>query len=220
MIRGAMARETIPWRGDPLPRGRHKLSPEEVRASQRERILRAMLELVADRGYAATSVPDVVTAARVSKSGFYSLFDGKVECFVALLDEMGAELLESLFDLSEAESPRQALERGMSIYLSFWQGRPLFARAYFVELPGAGAQAVEQRERQLDRFAALFEALGVWARHEDPSLPPLPPSAPYLVVGGITELVAREVRAGRTESLSALRDELIEHVETVAVRRA
>ena len=56
--------------GEPLPRGRHKLGAEAVRASQRERLIRAMLETVAERGYEATTVPEVVARARVSRNAF------------------------------------------------------------------------------------------------------------------------------------------------------
>jgi AcrR family transcriptional regulator len=207
--------ESTPWRGDPLPRGRHKLSVDEVRASQRERLLRAMLELVGERGYAATTVPDVVAAARVSRNGFYALFEDKADCFLALCDEVANEILDELFALGDQESWRAALERGMEIYLRSWQDRPLFARAYLVELPSAGERAIEQRDRQFERFRALFDGMAAWARRDDPSLPELNPLATRLLVGGITELVAEEVRAGRVDALVERRDELVELVARV-----
>ena len=43
-----------------LPRGPHQLSRDEVRRSQRERLLEAMTEAVAEKGYANTVVADVV----------------------------------------------------------------------------------------------------------------------------------------------------------------
>jgi AcrR family transcriptional regulator len=205
----ATGANSLPWSGDPLPRGRHNLSTEEVRASQRARILRAMLELVGDRGYAATSVPDVVTAARVSRSGFYALFDDKTDCFLALIDGLAEQLLRALFDLRGTDDWDAALDRGVDVYLSFWRDQPLFARAYLVELHAAGDQAMAHRERQLTRFEALFDALASWARERDPGLGPLNPLASNLLVGGITEMVAREVRAGRTGRLDELHDELV-----------
>ena len=78
---------------EPLPRGHHGLTPEEVRSSQRERLLRAMLASVAERGYAATTVPQVVADARVSRNSFYALFQDKEGCFIALCDEEAADLV-------------------------------------------------------------------------------------------------------------------------------
>ena len=84
------------WQGEPLPRGRHKLAPDDVRASQRERLVRAMLETVAERGYEATTVPDVVARARVSRNAFYEFFDDKIDCFIAACDDAAAEMLDQL----------------------------------------------------------------------------------------------------------------------------
>ena len=84
----------------PLPRGRHNLPLSVVRASQRERLLHAMLECVADRGYEATTVPGVVAAAKVSRNAFYALFADKADCFLALCDELAGEVLESMLESS------------------------------------------------------------------------------------------------------------------------
>src|SRR6266542_2460766 len=93
-------RKSKAWRGEPLPRGRHKLSAEAVRTSQRERLLRAMVECVGERGYAETTVPRVVAAARVSRSSFYAFFEDKTDCFIAACDEASSDLLASLMELA------------------------------------------------------------------------------------------------------------------------
>lgn len=203
------ARDPDPWRGEPLPRGRHKLSPESVRDSQRRRLMHAMVELVGERGYQATTVPDVVAAARVSRNSFYSCFDDKADCFLAVCDELATELLDALFAMADEGDWLQAVQRGMEVYLRWWQDRPAFSRAYLVEVPAAGARAVEQRDRQLVRFRAMFDALAARARAEDPALPPVPPLASRLLVVGITELIGEEVRAGRVGELDALAAELV-----------
>src|SRR4051794_17328320 len=168
-----------------------------------------MLRAVAERGYAATSVPHVVAQARVSRNAFYALFRDKADCFVALCDELAGELFDELSGLREHRTWDDALRHGMAIYLRFWQGRPDFARTYFVELPSAGPRALEQRDRQYARFRSLAEGLAAWARAERSELPALAPLVPRLLVVGITELVAEEVRAGRTQRLTQLEDELV-----------
>src|ERR1700684_2613612 len=84
------------WTGEPLPRGRHKLSRDEVLASQRGRLLRAMEELVGTFGYESTTVPQVIKAARVSTATFYRFFGDKIDCFIALCEERGERLLSAL----------------------------------------------------------------------------------------------------------------------------
>src|SRR3954468_9258138 len=112
-----------------------------VRASQRERLLDAMLASVAERGYAATTVPRVVADARVSRNAFYALFRDKTECFLAVCDDLAEDLLSELFEL-RGDDWTAALRTGTALYLRFWQERPALARTYFVELPGAGPRAL------------------------------------------------------------------------------
>ena len=69
-----------------LPRGPHQLAREEVLASQRARMLEAMAHAVADKGYAATTVADVVGGAGVSRKTFYEHFQDKEDCFLEAFD--------------------------------------------------------------------------------------------------------------------------------------
>ena len=54
--------------------------------SQRRRILEAMVEVVAERGYPETRVVDIIERAGVSRKTFYELFADKEECFLAAYD--------------------------------------------------------------------------------------------------------------------------------------
>lgn len=197
-----------PWQAEPLPRGRHKLAPETVRASQRERLLRAMLECVADRGYEATTVPEVVAKARVSRNAFYELFADKTDCFIAACDQAAQGLLDELVALAAEPEWIEAARRGAGIYLRWWQERPGLSRAYFLGLPQAGERAVAQRERNYEPFRAMFRDLARRARAEQSDLSPLPAIVPRVLVLAITELVAEEVRAGRVDRLTALEDDV------------
>jgi AcrR family transcriptional regulator len=198
----------LPWRGDPLPRGRHKLTDGTVRASQRERLLRSIVECVALHGFEATTVPMVVATARVSSNAFYDFFADKTDCFLAACDEMADELLSKLTALTSEPDWIEAMRKGAELYLSWWQQRPAFARAYLLSLPSAGERSLEQRERTYALYRAMFTDLARRARAEQPGLPALSPLVPRVLVHAITDLVAEEVRAGRAESLEDLRDEL------------
>jgi AcrR family transcriptional regulator len=198
---------------EPLPRGRHNLSREDVLGSQRRRLIRAMLDQVAEKGYPATTVGDVVSAARCSRNAFYELFEDKEACYIAASDQTGADLLAALASAAAAEdSWRGALRSGTRSYLKWWVDNPGYAAAYLVHLPSAGQRALEQRDRVYADFAGLFEALAARARAEQPLLPPLPPLAPSLLVMAITELIAQEVRMGRLDSLLELEDVLVRFI--------
>lgn len=207
-------------RFEPLPSGRHKLTAEQVLESQRERLLQAMLECVGEHGYAGTTVPQVVATARVSRNGFYALFEDKLDCFLALCEQLADEILAELIAFGAMQDWRRSLDEGMTAYLRFWQDRPAFARAYLVELPSAGPRAQAQRDRRLKDFGVLFEQLGAQARRQNRRLPELSPLAVRMVVVGITEIVAAEVREGRTAKLVKLHDDLVRVVELLLAGRA
>jgi AcrR family transcriptional regulator len=66
-----------------LPRGRNRLPPRAVQTSHRERLQRSVTAAVADAGYTAVTVADIVQGARVSRSVFYAHFADKEDCFLS-----------------------------------------------------------------------------------------------------------------------------------------
>jgi AcrR family transcriptional regulator len=191
-----------------LPRGRHGLGREEVRASQRRRLLQAMLDVVSAEGYAATSVTKVVAAARVSPNTFYEFFDDKADCFLTACGDGARELLELLY-AAQGPSWTARVREGMRTYLRWWRDRPEVSRAYLVELPAVGLRAHAQRDEVYESYRAMFTALAQLARSEDPRLPPLSPIAVRALVAGLTEVVAEEVRADRIAGLPGLEDDFV-----------
>jgi AcrR family transcriptional regulator len=179
-----------------------------VRASQRERLLRAVVECVAHYGFEATTVPKVVATARVSSNAFYEFFADKTDCFLAACDEIAGELLGQLVAMIAEPDWVQAMRGGAALYMGWWQERPAFARAYLLSMQAAGERAQVQRERTYEMYRAMFADLARRARAEQHDLPPLSPLVPRVLVLSITDLVAEEVRAGRTERLYELADEV------------
>lgn len=194
---------------EPLPRGRHGLSRKAVRRSQRGRLLQAMMELVAQHGYAATTVPEVVARARVSRNAFYEFFADKEACFLAMCEDEAAQFSADVRAMAALEKEwKGALRAGIRASLAWYRQRPEFSRAYFVELPTAGQAALEQRRRAYLPFEQMLEFVAGWARREAPALPPLRRRMPHIAIVAITETVAAEVRADSIERLLELEDDL------------
>jgi AcrR family transcriptional regulator len=192
-----------------LPRGRTSLDPLDAIAHQRARLLRAVISAVADKGYQATTITDIVQRARVSRSVMYREFGGKLDCFLAAI-EAGRELImariaramDEVFDGS-LETVLRAISRA---YLETCAREPDHTRAWVLELAAAGQEGVEARNRYLDGFAALMGEID--CRYGSGRARP---EEHYVaLVGGITELVGREVRAGRQAALPHLEDALTE----------
>ena len=89
-------------------------------AANRTRILDAAEKLVLDKGFAGTSVDDVIAAARTTKGGFFHHFPTKRKLAHALVERYVAadlELLDSLVERAERESddPLEQLLRFVSL---------------------------------------------------------------------------------------------------------
>ena len=198
---------SVPKSAPGLPRGRTSLDPLDATSHQRARLLRAVISAVADKGYQATTITDIVQRARVSRSVMYREFDGKLDCFLAAI-EAGRELVtariaEAMQEVSDGslEAVLRALSRA---YLETCSREPDHARAWVLALAAAGREGVEARNRYLDGFAALMREIHCrYGRGR-----PRPPEHYVALVGGITELVGREVCAGAEAALPRLEDAL------------
>src|ERR1044072_7319638 len=89
-----------PWRP---PRGRHRLPPEVIARSQRERLLEAAARIVATKGYAAATVGDLTKEAGVSRTTFYELYEDKEACFLAAYDNAVEALVRRVIAAYESE---------------------------------------------------------------------------------------------------------------------
>jgi AcrR family transcriptional regulator len=190
-----------------LPRGPHRLAREEVLASQRGRMLEAMAHTVAAKGYAATTVADVVGGAGVSRKTFYEHFRDKEDCFLAAF-EAGVESLVGTVERATLEAQggwREHIRAGVHAYLSALAASPDFARTFLIEVLAAGARALERRAEVHARFAELLKTLHESYRADHPDeIPALPDEVFIATVGAVNELVSDRVRNGRTTELREL----------------
>jgi AcrR family transcriptional regulator len=157
-----MSRAAVSGEMARLPRGRHGLSREEVTSSQRLRLLRAMAEVMAEKGYARTSVADILRRARVSRETFYELYDSKQDCFMGAFEAAYGHILDAIAsrsgDIAAAREERMdAFARMFRDYLDALASDPAAARVFLIEVYAAGPEAIERR---LELQAGLAQAVG------------------------------------------------------------
>jgi AcrR family transcriptional regulator len=187
-----------------LPRGTHGLDRDVVEASQRTRLLEAVGRAVAERGYAAATIDDVVRRAGVSKKTFYEHFADKQDCFLAAYEAASEELLERVREAHAAED--DWLERtraGVRAYLRWLSAEPALARVFLIEVAAAGPQALEQREGLRDRYAELMRERRVDGQTK------LPIEVFHAVVAAVDDVVVRHIRESGAEDLPALEPVLV-----------
>ena len=198
-----------------LPRGPHRLAREQVLASQRGRMLDAIAQAVAAKGYAATTVADVVGGAGVSRKTFYEHFADKEECFLAAWDT-GVDILFQAIAASQQNvaEPIDRMRRGVRAYLQTLADEPAFARTFLIEVVAAGPRAEARRAEVHSRFADLLRASHALAREQLDETADVPEPLFRAAVGAINELVSDYVRDGRTADLPELEDTIL-HLELV-----
>jgi AcrR family transcriptional regulator len=185
-----------------IPAGRHTLSPDEVGQRQRERLLRAIVGCASERGYADTTIADVVKVARTSRSAFYEHFADKEACFLAAYEQMTAAFIDaSLQAAAGADGWQAKLDAGILTYFRFMAEHPEVAIATVVEIHGAGRRALEARGRALAQWMRTIEGLAVLARREGVQLPALDAVACAAIVLTAEAHVHDYARRGRVRSV-------------------
>ena len=185
----------------PLPAGRHGFSREQVAHHQRERLIAGLAEAVAEKGYAAVTLTDVVKHAKVSRRVFYANFESKEQCFLAAFEVVVDHLRELIGKAVEGieEWPRQAVAATRAV-LAFLAAEPDLARLCLVESRGAGPAVVARFSEAVGEMAPLLAR----GRAERPEGERLPDSTEDSTIGSLVSLTYRKVAAGEAEQLGGL----------------
>lgn len=140
-----------------LPPGPHGLPPELVERNQRERLIAAMAEVCAERGYVESSVAEVAKRAGVSTASFYRQFKDKRECMLVSFEELFARLIEALEDACDGEADVASKPRaGARAAAALLAGDRPTARLLSIEILSAGPEGVRAQHRAIERLAALL----------------------------------------------------------------
>ncbi len=197
-------RKLPPRRPDQLPRGRHGLSEAEIAASQRNRILDAMKALAGERGYHDASVADVIAAAGVTRKAFYKRFEDKEQCFIAAYERELARLLTLTLEAFETQDQwADRVRAALSALLHALARDAAAARVCFIEVMAAGPRAIAARNEAMRGFTIVFDT----GRLEDDRA--RPPALALNMVGGMSEIIHREIAAGQAEELPDILPDLM-----------
>jgi AcrR family transcriptional regulator len=179
--------------GAALPRHRHGLTREAVRASQGDRVLAAVAEVVAQRGYAGASIRHIAAQAGVSTKTFYDLYPDKEQAFLAtyaVVDVVMGRMRSA--GLSQTDLVG-VLDAHLRTYLQAMAEWPGFARTLVLEALATTAAVRARRRVALQGFArGISEGLDAVRAAEGRS--PGSVADEQLVIGalgGVNELVVQ-----------------------------
>ena len=183
-----------------LPSGRHDLPREVVESSQRERILDATAEIVAEKGLAALTIPEIASRANVSHETFYEMFKTKMDAFLST-QKVGMELaLGRGVQAWEAHMPDwpRAIDAGLRGVVEYLVAEPAFAHLTIVDAFGASPETVAIRDELLRAFATYFEPGYTLA----PAGVEVPAITAEAVVGGCWQVLHHYISNDRIDELA------------------
>jgi len=191
-----------------LPKGRHGLSRAFIASNQRERLLDAIANVMAEKGYAATRVADITEYAGVSRKTFYELFTDKEDCFLAAYDAITALLMDRMATGLSAVgegSWEDQVSALLGEFLRFLAAEPAFARMCIVEVLSSGPKGLARRDAAIEAFFPVVDQI---PRSQPGAERWLSATTPMFVTGGILEVVYSAIRHGDVERLPELEEDL------------
>jgi AcrR family transcriptional regulator len=165
----------------------------------RRRLMEGMSAAVAERGYADTTIADIVRHARVSRRTFYEHFAGKEACLLALYVAASERVIRAIAAAVETSADRETqIARATEAYLARMAAHPVLTRTLFLEILAAGPAGLQVRREINARYADFFRGVveGAGGR--------LSPELAAGAVGGINELILQAVLDDRIANLPDL----------------
>lgn len=178
---------------------------EAADSEHRHRLLEGMSHAVAAKGYADTTIADIVREAAVSRRTFYEHFQTKADCLIALYEAASRNALEVLRGaIDPARDWQVQVEQAMAAYLGCLAQNPVLMRTLFVEILGLGEAGLAARRRANQEIADfMLEVINAGQGHRR-GVNPLSEDMATAVVGGINELVLQAIERGRVGDLHEL----------------
>lgn len=174
----------------------------------------ALAEVVGEKGYAATSVADVIGRAGVSRQTFYEQFPSKLACFLAAFDTAGDILLSEVAPAlgDGGGAPLERFDRLLTRYLDVLAASSGTARVLLVECHAAGPEAIGRRAALQERITAvLADVLEVTDERGR--------FACSVLVAAVGSMVTDPLVTGDTAALGALREPILDLVATALAHR-
>ena len=192
--------------------GGRGLPREHVSQVQKERIIDAFVQVVAENGYEGAGIKAICRRAGVAFNTFYEFFSTKEELFLSTFDVGVDILLESAGAAFRTEDApwENRVENSIRVFLQILADNPSFARFAVVEVHKVGPGAMYRVNQQFEAAFTMFsDAVPA------PGLSMTTPELLPLVIGGIYTRIYSYIRTGKTELLPELLPNFMEFVQAM-----
>ncbi|HLM87201.1 MAG TPA: TetR/AcrR family transcriptional regulator [Solirubrobacteraceae bacterium] len=202
----AVARLGVP---PPAANPRQPPSPAAflLRDDRRARALGSVVHLTLDEGYSALTDPQIAQFAGMSTEAFHKQFATKEECFLAVLDEFVAEVLDAVTGSFESGPTwPEAVYRAMVAFIDYLVSHQALLRMAFIDLFEVGPGMVGRMTRSIEAFVKLLIEGGPTPRRG-------PEVAAEAVTGALWAVISGSVANDRIARLPCL----VEHLTFIVL---
>jgi AcrR family transcriptional regulator len=166
-------------------------------AEFRRRLLVAMAAAIRERGFRDTTIADVVRLARTSRRTFYEHFASKQDCYIALLRESNAEMINSIASAVDPHAPWDAqVQQAIEAWIGASESDPAITLSWIREIPSLGEDARQLQRDFLEAFIVLIETLTDNPELRAAGVQPVSRQVAIMLLGGLRELMATTVEDG------------------------
>jgi AcrR family transcriptional regulator len=177
------------------PSERYADVPARATGDFRQRLLDGLVGSIAQDGYRNTTVAGIVRRARTSRRTFYEHFNDKEACFVALLTETNAELIQGISAAVDPKSPWQSqIRQAVEAWIGWAEANPAIMLSWVRDVPALGTAARQLQRDVLEAFVAMVQTL--CDTEEWHAIGPVPRPRAVMLLGGLRELIATTVEDG------------------------
>lgn len=172
------------------------------------RILEAAIAVFAARGYTAATMADIVSRSGASIGSIYHHFGGKKELFLAIFDQLAADIDRRINDDAAAAGARSASEEfegTVRVYLeAIWANR----RAAMVLSLGDGPAGFDAIRR-----AGMFRGFGRWMAVLDLDNSPRGQLLSRILIAALAEASAMVITCDDAAGVAPITDAAIEWID-------
>jgi AcrR family transcriptional regulator len=187
-----------------LPSGRSDMPRPLIAKSQRERIVDATATIVAEKGLAKLTIPEIARRANVSHQTFYEMYRSKHDAFLGAQKVGLHQALHVTIDAYDAHAHDWPLgvAAGLRALIDYLSSEPAHAHLSVVGTFAASPEALDIREEALHAFAAYLRRGHALADE-------VPGVAAEAIAGGIWQVLHDYIAAERIAELPDVAPHLI-----------
>ncbi len=190
-----------------LPSGRSDLPRQFIVKSQQERIVDATAAIVAEKGLAALTIPEIARRANVSYQTFYGIYPSKHDAFMGAQKvgmHQALRITVEAYDAHKDDWPR-AVAASLTALIHYLASEPAHAHLSVVDTFAASPETIEIRNAGMDAFAAYL----LQGQRLAPERSAVPSITAEAVAGGVWQVLHHYIQSERVQELPFVAPQLI-----------